>query len=369
MPTCRLTVILAVPALLVVMLLVAACSGTTAPTQPPATAIISPEFTVAPTEAQLAAVNYKYEALKPCGEFEKMRKLEPPAPAPTSAAPTSAAPVPTVPPNPNALSPRSAPTEDRVGFPANYATDFKLLFVFDRPDKRFARAICGNDIAARRQSGELFAYGSVLLMISYAAKLDSTGKPVLDEAGHYIRTNFVAYHVMRKEQGYGEAYGTDRAGEWEFVGYRADGKTYETRPENSNACAACHVGASDEAVDYVFRTDLMNGGEANIESPHVGENEISIYLYGFHMSPITVKAGSIVTWHNNDEAKHTIMAAMLDPQGNVIADPNALFASGFLPSVVIDPNSSFSFIFDQPGEYLYMCTIHKNMVGKVIVTK
>jgi plastocyanin len=352
-----------------VAIVVAACATTTPTPASTAVAVATEDETlVAPTEDEIITFQVDPEDLQPCGAFETMRLLETPAPAPTSAAATTATPAPTSPPNPNAVSARPAPTEDRVGFPENYATDFKLLFAFDRPDRRLARAICGNEIAARRRAGEPYEYGSVLLMISYAAKLDPKGKPVLDENGHYIRTNLVAYHVMRKEKGFGEAYGADRAGEWEFVGYKADG-SYETRPENSNACAACHVGASNESVDFVFRTNMINGGEAHVDSPPIGDNEVSIYLYGFHMSPMTIKVGTTLTWINNDEAKHTIMAAVLDPQGNVISDPNALFASGVLPSVAIDPNSSFSFTFNEAGEFLYMCTIHKNMVGKIIVTE
>src|SRR5262245_44197513 len=57
--------------------------------------------------------------LPPCGDFETMRLLQTPAPVTVTAVP-----VPT-----NTPDVRPAPTEDRVGMPENYATDFKLLFV------------------------------------------------------------------------------------------------------------------------------------------------------------------------------------------------------------------------------------------------
>ena len=58
-------------------------------------------------------------------------------------------------------------------------------------------------------------------------------------------------HVMRREQGFGEAYGKNRTGEWEYVEYRAD-ETYITPPQKSFACAECHVKAGRER-DFVYR--------------------------------------------------------------------------------------------------------------------
>ena len=296
--------------------------------------------------------------LPPCGDFETMRLLQTPVPATVTAVP-----VPT-----NTPDVRPAPTEDRVGMPENYATDFKLLFVLDRPDKKLARAICGNEIAAQHKQGEPFAYGSVLLMISYATKLDGDGQPVLDADGHFIRQKLVTYHVMRKEKGFGEAYGEHRSGEWEYVAYKADG-SYDSRPENTNFCAACHGGQGGESIDYVFRMNMLFDPDTALTGPAVSENEISIYLYNFQEPQLEIKAGTTVTWINNDQADHQIMAAVKDDQGHIVADPNKLFASEELPSVTIQPGASFSFTFDKPGEYLYICTIHKNMHGKIIVTE
>jgi plastocyanin len=115
--------------------------------------------------------------------------------------------------------------------------------------------------------------------------------------------------------------------------------------------------------------DLFHGDETAWSGPAVGENEISIHLYSFHMSPLEIKAGTTVTWINNDQADHTIVAAVKDDQGKFIPDPNKLFASDTLKSVTIASGASFSFTFDKPGEYYYLCTLHKNMVGKIIVTE
>src|SRR5215510_2331534 len=86
--------------------------------------------------------------LVPCGEFEKLRLLQPPDSTTSFLPNATPAAIPTL------ATPLPAPMEDRIGFPENFATDFKLLFVFDRPDRRLARAVCGNDIAAQHKEGE-----------------------------------------------------------------------------------------------------------------------------------------------------------------------------------------------------------------------
>ncbi len=299
--------------------------------------------------------------LLPCGAFEEMRLLQTPEPKILEPVPTPAAPLPTA-----VLRP--APAEDRVGFPENYATDYKLLFVFDRPDRRWARAICGNEIAARRQDGEPFDYGSVLMMITYSAKLDADNQPVLDENGHYIRENIVELHVQRKEEGFGEAYGEDRAGEWEFVGYNADG-SHRSPPETSNNCAVCHLTQAGESTDFVFRMNLFHDGEAAFTPPQAGENEISIFHYGFHEPLLEIKAGTTVTWVNHDEAVYQIVEAIIDEEGKLVPAEEPLFKSPALPSANIEPGASFSFTFDQPGEYLYLSAFHMNTSGKIVVTE
>jgi plastocyanin len=308
------------------------------------------------------------DALLPCGAFEEVRTIQPPEPtpvAPTNTPDPNAA-TPTAPP-PTA-TPRPAPSEDRVGFPENYATEFKLLFVFDRPDRRLVRAICGNEIAAQRQDGEPFAYGSVLLMISYSAKIGSDGQPVLDENGHYIGERLVALHVQRKEPGFGEAYGEDQAGEWEFIAFNGDG-SYQNTAETTNFCAACHLHDGGESVDYVFRMNLFHDGEAALIAPVVDENATSIYLYGFHEPVLEVKVGTTVTWVNNDQATHNVVAAVTNAEGKLVAAEEPLFASPALPSVNIEGGASFSFTFEEPGEYLYLCSLHANEIGRIIVTE
>jgi plastocyanin len=67
---------------------------------------------------------------------------------------------------------------------------------------------------------------------------------------------------------------------------------------------------------------------------------------------IRVKAGTTVTWHNDDNFTHSVFVNGSNDQPKVA-----------------QPGESVQLTFDKPGEYNYICTFHPNdMKGKVIVT-
>jgi hypothetical protein len=67
-------------------------------------------------------------------------------------------------------------------------------------------------------------------------------------------------------------------------------------------------------------------------------------------NPATVSVGATVTWVNNDVDPHTSTSST-----NVWGSPT------------IQPGGSFSFTFQSAGSYPYICLIHPNMVGTVVV--
>ena len=70
----------------------------------------------------------------------------------------------------------------------------------------------------------------------------------------------------------------------------------------------------------------------------------------FIPSEIIVAPGTTVTWVNNESMPHTVV------------DLNKSFRSKTLAK-----DASFSFTFTTAGDYSYLCSIHPNMKGKVIV--
>jgi plastocyanin len=77
-----------------------------------------------------------------------------------------------------------------------------------------------------------------------------------------------------------------------------------------------------------------------------------VLAHDFMFAPaaLTVSAGTTVTWTNKDGEPHTVVS------------DSGLFRSGAL-----DTGDSFSFRFDKPGTYHYLCTIHPRMVGTIVV--
>jgi plastocyanin len=78
---------------------------------------------------------------------------------------------------------------------------------------------------------------------------------------------------------------------------------------------------------------------------------VTIRDYVYAPDPVRVRAGSSVTWTNNDAAPHTASA---DDGG---------WDSGSLTE-----GKSGTVRFDTPGTYSYHCALHPTMKGKVVVT-
>ncbi len=72
---------------------------------------------------------------------------------------------------------------------------------------------------------------------------------------------------------------------------------------------------------------------------------------------ITVPPKTLVIWTNTDVTEHTVTS------GNS-SENNAgiIFDSG-----MVGPDSTYSFVFLNPGTYDYFCSIHPWMTGQVIV--
>jgi plastocyanin len=86
-------------------------------------------------------------------------------------------------------------------------------------------------------------------------------------------------------------------------------------------------------------------------SPALAE-EMQVKIDNFTFSPqkLTVKAGSTVTWTNEDDIPHAL------------ASSTKVFRSKTL-----DTDDKFSFTFTTPGVYEYFCSLHPHMTGSIVV--
>ena len=90
--------------------------------------------------------------------------------------------------------------------------------------------------------------------------------------------------------------------------------------------------------------------------------QVAIADMAFSPAKIEVKAGTTVTWTNNDSVPHTETSTKTD---DVDSATSGLFDSGTLQS-----GETFSYTFKQAGDYPYECTIHASMAsmhGKIEV--
>jgi plastocyanin len=80
------------------------------------------------------------------------------------------------------------------------------------------------------------------------------------------------------------------------------------------------------------------------------ETEVNIDQFTFYPQRITVKAGTTVTWTNEDDVPHTVASSIK-----------------FFKSKTLDTADKFSFTFTTPGTYAYICSVHPYMTGAVVV--
>jgi plastocyanin len=87
-----------------------------------------------------------------------------------------------------------------------------------------------------------------------------------------------------------------------------------------------------------------------VASADDSDAKIEIKNYMFAPTTVTIKAGSKVTWTNFDDEPH-----------NIVSD------SGLFRSSAMDTSETFSYKFDKPGTYRFVCSIHPRMVGTIVV--
>ena len=112
------------------------------------------------------------------------------------------------------------------------------------------------------------------------------------------------------------------------------------------ACGGGGDDNSDGAKDGQ-KTSSAGGGTV-----HSGEAPVRIHNFEFKPKEIRVKAGTKVTWKNDDTAIHDVKDT------SPLATP---------VSPEMGKGDTFSITYPQPGTYSYICGIHPYMVGTVQV--
>jgi plastocyanin len=77
---------------------------------------------------------------------------------------------------------------------------------------------------------------------------------------------------------------------------------------------------------------------------------VTIESFAFSPKTITVAIGTTITWTNQDTTAHTVTSR------------NGVFDSGKMSQ-----GDTFSYTFNEKGDFEYYCTFHPDMTGSVIV--
>lgn len=109
---------------------------------------------------------------------------------------------------------------------------------------------------------------------------------------------------------------------------------------------------SDNQPSSMSGMDMSSMSSDTSSEKAVPTNSVTIQNFAFHPAHITVKAGTKVTWTNNDEIPHS-----------------ATSDDGVWDTGLLAQGKSGSYTFTKPGTYSYHCTPHPYMKGTVTVTK
>lgn len=105
----------------------------------------------------------------------------------------------------------------------------------------------------------------------------------------------------------------------------------------------------DSRLSEPIRSSPENGVHI-VDIPKAGTDSKDI----FRPDNIIIKKGETVRWVNNDGIDHVFSSMPAIGKGGISAPG-------------IKPGESWEFLFKEPGEYFYICYIHKGMIGKVTV--
>jgi len=101
---------------------------------------------------------------------------------------------------------------------------------------------------------------------------------------------------------------------------------------------------------------LSSCGSDSGEGPRTAD--VTIKAFDFRPDPVTVSAGAVIVFVNDDAITHTVTAGT-----------RARPTPGLFDRRLVDKGSSFRLTLDRPGEYHYFCRIHPGpgMTGTIIV--
>jgi plastocyanin len=117
------------------------------------------------------------------------------------------------------------------------------------------------------------------------------------------------------------------------------------KPENSS---------SSSTTASVAPTSATQAG--TVTAAPAGKGAVTVKQFQFMPAELVVKAGTEVTWTNEDDILHTATSG---------ATPGT--SDGQFDGPMDGKGKSFSHVFGQSGRYAYFCNRHNSMTGTIVV--
>jgi plastocyanin len=120
-------------------------------------------------------------------------------------------------------------------------------------------------------------------------------------------------------------------------------------------CGGSDSGTAKPETAASTSPSAVANGTVKAATP-AGNSAVTVKQFQFMPAELAVKAGTNVTWTNQDDILHTATS------GATPGTPDGTF-----DGQMDGPGKSFSHVFDQSGRYPYFCSRHTSMTGTVVV--
>ena len=117
-------------------------------------------------------------------------------------------------------------------------------------------------------------------------------------------------------------------------------------------------------VGFLEADRVVHWPDESSSAPEAQEVAVTVVMRNFRYVPeeIRVPVGTRVVFVNEDEVPHNVVHSA----GQRVGTAPSLFESP-----VLQPGEQWSFVFTEPGEYSFLCTVSAHqlmgMVGRIIV--
>jgi plastocyanin len=138
-----------------------------------------------------------------------------------------------------------------------------------------------------------------------------------------------------------------------LTGCSSSGKTVAASTTASTASAS--TASSSTASASPGSSTAPGSSSTSSTAPPAGPDGVNIANYAFNPKTLSVKAGTTVTWKNDDQFAHQVTSTA--------GDPGAAFDLGQQAG-----GATVHHTFTTPGTYHYYCNIHNYMTGTIVVT-